>query len=169
MNAGYLLEFDPSTGEESHPAFVPKVRYNYPMNSDYLIEIDPLTGEEFFPSLSKVSAPTFLLIQGREILDYNSSPVQLTWGLANKQADIIVACGITNEYREKEITCIVAKYIYIPFARSWLVSIDDNIPYELDVDGKPGNILRDALYKLKAIGKLSDPLNMSRVTIQGIR
>lgn len=133
------------------------------MNS--LIELDPITGEVLYP----VSKPTFLLVQGREVLDYNSSPVCLTWGLANKQADIIVACGVTNEYRQKEITCIVAKYVYIPFARSWLVTIDDHIPVEIDVDGKPGIVLRDALYKLKALGKLSDPLNMSKVTVRGIR
>jgi hypothetical protein len=169
MNAGYQLEIDPSTGEESRPAFAPKVRYNYLLNSGSLIEIDPLTGKEFFPSLQKVSGPVFLLIQGRDVLDYNISPVCLAWSLADKQADIIVACGITNEYREKEITCIVAKYIYIPFARSWLVTVDDSIPEEVDVDGKPGNLLRDKLYKLKTLGKLSDPLNMSKVTIQGIR
>jgi hypothetical protein len=49
------------------------------------------------------------------------------------------------------------------------VTVDDSIPEEVDVDGKPGNLLRDKLYKLKALGKLSDPLNMSKVTIQGIR
>jgi hypothetical protein len=51
MNAGYQLEIDPSTGEESRHAFAPKVRYNYLLNSGSLIEIDPLTGKEFFPSL----------------------------------------------------------------------------------------------------------------------
>jgi len=135
------------------------------MNTGGYSVIDPLTGEVLTP----ISAPTFLLIQGRDILDYHNSPVQLAWSLADRQQDIIVACGVTNEYRQKEITCIVAKYVYVPFARSWLVSVDDNIPEEVDVDGKPGNLLRDRLYKLKAIGKLSDPLNMSKVTIEGIR
>jgi hypothetical protein len=127
--------------------------------------VEPWTGEE----LAQISPPVFLLIQGREVLDYNSSPVQLTWGLADKQADIIVACGITNEFREKEIICIVARYVYIPFARRWLITVDDRIPVELDVNGKPGIVLRDELYKQKALGKLSDPLNMCKVTIRGIR
>ena len=135
-----------------------------------LIEVDTKTGLDMEPyELRRASAPVFLLIQGRNVLDYNLSPVQLTWGLADKQADIIVAVGVTNEFREKEITGIVARYCYLPFARRWVVTIDDNIPVEVDVTGKPGIVLRDILYKLKAKGKLSDPLNMSKVTIKGIR
>jgi hypothetical protein len=135
------------------------------MNDGMIADYCPVTGER----LCKVSAPVFLLIQGRNVLDYNFSPVQLTWALADKQSDIIVACGVTNEYGQKEITGVVAKYIYVPFARSWVVTVDDGIPTEVDVTGKPGIVLRDALYKLKAMGKLSDPVNMSKVTIKGIR
>jgi hypothetical protein len=166
MNAGHQLEIDPSTGEELYPAFVPKVRYNYPMNTGSLIEIDPLTGEEFFPSLSKISAPTFLLIQGREILDYNSSPVQLAFALADRQADITVALGITNEFRKKEVVGICAHYVYKCFANHWVVTVDSEIPQEIDITGKPGIVLRDYLYKLKERGRLSDPLNFSKVILR---
>lgn len=134
-----------------------------------LIEVDKTVRDIVPWELYNVSAPTFLLIQGFDVLDYNKSPVQLTWGLADKQQDIIVAVGVTNEYRKKEIVGIVGHYHYIPFARRWLVNVGDNIQVEMDVTGKPGIVLRDSLYQLKAQGKLSDPLNMSKVIIRGIR
>jgi hypothetical protein len=115
-----------------------------------------------------VSAPRFLLIQNDEILDINSSPVALCYSYADRQADIIVAMGVRNEFRQNEIVGVVGHYRYRPFAKTWMVWIDNDIPLEVDIDGKPGELLRNCLYELKKNGKLNDPMSFSKVIIEAV-
>jgi thiamine pyrophosphate-dependent acetolactate synthase large subunit-like protein len=113
-----------------------------------------------------VSAPRFLLIQNDEILDISSSPVDLCYSYADRQADIIVAVGVRNELGQNEVVGICGHYRYRPFCKTWIIVVDDNIPTEVDITGNPGQLLRDCLYELKKMGRLNDPCNFSRVTIE---
>jgi hypothetical protein len=113
-------------------------------------------------------APNFLLIQYGRILDVSSSPVTLSWSLVNAQADIYVAVGCVTEYGEREVIGVCGRYRYVPFAEKWKVSIDERWHYQSEVSDNPGIVLRDALYELKKQGRLSDVVNFSEVTLQGI-
>jgi hypothetical protein len=113
-----------------------------------------------------VSAPRFLLIQNDEILDISASPVDLSYSFADRQADIIVALGVRNEFGQNEIVGVCGHYRYRPFAKTWLVSVDDDTATETTVDGRPGQLLRDCLYELKKNGRLNDPMNFSKVVIE---
>ena len=113
-------------------------------------------------------APNFLLIQYGRILDLSSSPVALNWSMVTPQADIYVAIGYVSEYGEREIVGVCGRYHYVPFAEKWKVSIDNRWHYQANVSENPGIVLRDALYELKKQGRLSDIVDFSEVTLQGI-
>lgn len=140
------------------------------MNNGGLVEIGP-DGMEF-PAILRPSTPLFLLIQGGRILDCKDSPVTLAYSYANKQADIIVACGVINEYRQKEICAIVGHYRYIPFAMKWVLSVETSASKwgnQVPIDGNPGKVLRDMLFQLKRAGYMSDPTNLGKVVLEGSR
>lgn len=131
------------------------------------MEID-VEGREF-PALQ---LPVFLLIQCNRVLDCKDSPVTLSYSFADKQADIFVACGVVNEYGEREICAIIGHYHYIPFANKWTLRAESstvNWQLEVPVNGYPGRVLRDALMQLKQAGQLLNPVNMACVTLEGSR
>lgn len=113
------------------------------------------------------SEPKFLLIQCGRILDCSKDPDTLIWPVADKQADIIVAMGVRNEFGEREIAGVVGHYKYKPFARKWLVSINETRPYETAITGRPGKLLCQCLKSLQYSGRLNDPCNLSQVCITG--
>jgi hypothetical protein len=108
----------------------------------------------------------FLLIQKNQILDVKPSPVTLSYLRANKQADIIIAAGVIDPAtREHEICAVVGHYKYRPFAREWRISSPTH-GYNKKIEiTDPGTVLRDALYIMKRKGLLSDPVNLSQITL----
>lgn len=111
------------------------------------------------------SRPKYLLIQNNKIIDAADDPDGLIWLAANKQADILVAVGVVNEFGHREIAGIIAHYKYRPFCNRWLVSVDGAKPYETRVTGKPGYVLKSCLMDLLRQGKLNNLTNLSKVIL----
>lgn len=135
------------------------------MNYGIDCQVDPCTGEPIFP---RISAPTFLLMQDDYPLDFGDSPVTLAYAYVDLQADWFVACGVVNEFGQREITGIVGEYRYKPLAKRWRVEVglrERKITSLHSITDNPRNLMRDNLMGLKRGGRLSDPVNMSKVTI----
>jgi len=118
--------------------------------------------------ISSELLPQFILIQQNIVLDVQDSPVALNWGKTHPQADIVVAIGVVNEFRVKEIAGVCGRYTYLPLANAWAMQFDSGKPSYTRVTAAPGILLRDCLYQLKSRGLLSDPVNFATVTIKGV-
>lgn len=112
--------------------------------------------------------PVYILIQDNIVLDAKESPVTLNYGKTHPQSDIIVAIGVINEFRVKEIIGVCGRYMYRPLACAWALQFDNNKPTFTKVNANPGKLLRDCLYQLKKRGLLSDVLNFATVTITAV-
>jgi hypothetical protein len=101
-------------------------------------------------------------------LDFGDSPVTLAYGYVDLQADFFVAVGVVNEFGQREITGIVGEYRYKPLAKRWRVEVglrERKLTSLHSITDNPRNLMRDNLMGLKRGGRLSDPVNMSKVTI----
>jgi len=136
------------------------------MNYGIDVAVDPCTGEPLYP---KISAPIFLLIQDNYPIDFGDSPVTLAYNYVDLQADFFVACGVINEFNQREIVGIVGEYRYKPLAKRWRCETERGKGTKLvsihTITDSPRNLLRDAIYAIRRNGWLSDVANLGKVTI----